>query len=108
MAREKKFDKMGKMVQRKVQRWRLLKPKLVLMQKYAFVLLCVWVCTLFIETVIETAIYQQLHFPQRPQCCSCIYKLFKMHEKMEWGGGKGQQGNNLKIKRVTAALCISF
>lgn len=42
----------------------------------------VWVCTLYIETVIEAAIYQQLHFPQRPQC-SCTYKLFKMHEKMK-------------------------
>lgn len=68
-------------------------------------LLHVWVCSSLIGTVAERAIYQQLHFPQRPQCCSWIvYKLFKMYEKMEWGGGRGQQGYNLKNKSYCSTL----
>lgn len=91
------WQKCEKTNSKKVQRWCLFKPKLC-----AHVKICRCVSMSLDRCLVNRnseAIYQQLHFVQRPQCCSCIHKLFKMYEKMEWRERRYSKAITWKLKK---------
>lgn len=79
MTRDHNFDKNVKKLTAKSAKPKSVKTSLCVNVKHSCEFLYLCMC---LTDRNSEAIYQQLHFQQRLQCCSFAYKLLKMYEKM--------------------------